>query len=86
MSRPSAPAGHRYLVFFEAPVSKAEIERALRKIEVGILIHCGGITPFVSLAEMRRLGIALTILPSLGFAAAAMAAYDAGRLVQEPGA
>lgn len=74
------------LVFFEAPLSEAEVGRAVREIKAKILIHCGGLTPYITLERMQELGIAMTILPSLACdGAVAKAVYDAGLLVKEHG-
>jgi 2-methylisocitrate lyase-like PEP mutase family enzyme len=73
------------LVFFEAPLSEAEVDRAVREVRAKILIHCGGITPYISLVRMRDLGVRMTILPSLGFTPVARAVHDAGALVRAQG-
>jgi 2-methylisocitrate lyase-like PEP mutase family enzyme len=74
------------LVFFEAPLSEDEVGRAVREIKAKIVIHCGGLTPYISLARMQELGIALTILPGLACeGAVARAVYDAGLLVKQHG-
>jgi hypothetical protein len=54
-------------------------------VKARLLIHCGGITPFISLARMKALGVAMTILPSLGFVTASRAVHDAGNLVLREG-
>lgn len=74
------------IVFFEAPLSEAEIERASREIKAKLLIHCGGLTPFISLTRMNELGVAMTLLPGLACeGAVAKAVYDAGLLVKQHG-
>jgi hypothetical protein len=67
-------------------VFDAEVGRAVREIKAKIVIHCGGLTPYISLARMQELGIALTILPGLACeGAVARAVYDAGLLVKQHG-
>ena len=61
------------------------MERAVREIKAKILIHCGGLTPFISIDRMKGLGVAMTILPSLAFTPVAREVYDAGLLVRRLG-
>lgn len=73
------------LVFFEAPLSEAEVERAAREIDAKLVVLCGGLSPFIPLPRMTELGIAMTLLASLSFRTVGKAIYDAGRLVKEQG-
>lgn len=73
------------LVFFESPYSEAEVERAAREIKAKLMILPGGLSPFIPLARMNELGIAVTILASLSFRAVGKAVYDAGALVKRDG-
>jgi 2-methylisocitrate lyase-like PEP mutase family enzyme len=73
------------LVFFESPFSEEEVERAAREIRVKLMILPGGLSPYIPLERMNRMGIGITILAALSFRAVGKAMYDAGLLIRDHG-
>jgi len=73
------------LVFFESPFSEEEVERAAREIRTKLMILPGGLSPYIPLERMNRMGIGITILAALSFRAVGKAMYDAGVLIREQG-
>jgi 2-methylisocitrate lyase-like PEP mutase family enzyme len=73
------------LVFFESPFSEEEVERAAREIRVKLMVLPGGLSPYIPLERMSRMGIGITILAALSFRAVGKATYDAGVLIREQG-
>ena len=52
------------VAFVEGPVSKDEVTRVVREVSGPVLYNQTGVSPRLSVAEMKELGIAIAIFPS----------------------
>jgi 2-methylisocitrate lyase-like PEP mutase family enzyme len=73
------------LAFVEGPTSLDEVRRVCREVRGPIFYNQTGISPRLSLAEMRELGIAVTILPGATLRATIAAVYDLALALREEG-
>ena len=71
------------LAFVEGPTSLDEIRRVCREVRGPIFYNQTGVSPRFSLAEMRELGIAVTILPGAAMRVTIQAVYDFARALRE---
>jgi 2-methylisocitrate lyase-like PEP mutase family enzyme len=73
------------LAFVEGPTSVAEVERVCREVKGPVFYNQTGISPRLTLEQMKKLGIAVTILPGVMMRAAVQAMYDLARALREDG-
>lgn len=64
------------LAFVEGPTSLEEIARVCREVKGPIFYNQTGVSPRLTEAQMKELGIAITILPGATLRATVMAVYD----------
>lgn len=64
------------MAFVEGPTSLEEIGRVCREVKGPIFYNQTGVSPRLTEAQMRELGIAITILPGATLRATVMAVYD----------
>lgn len=73
------------LAFVEGPTDLAEVTRICREVHGPIFYNQTGVSPRLSLAQMRELGIAMTILPGAAMRVTIQAVYDFARTLREEG-
>jgi 2-methylisocitrate lyase-like PEP mutase family enzyme len=73
------------LAFVEGPASEDEVRRICRDVTGPVFYNQTGISPRLSLAQMRELGIAVTILPGAALRVTIQAVYDFARRLREDG-
>jgi 2-methylisocitrate lyase-like PEP mutase family enzyme len=73
------------LAFVEGPTSVEEVRRVCAEVRGPVFYNQAGISPRFTLAEMRELGIAVTILPGATLRVTVQAVYDFARLLREEG-
>ena len=73
------------LAFVEGPTSMDEVRRVCREVRGPVFYNQTGVSPRLSLEQMRELGIAVTILPGATFRATIAAVYDLALALRERG-
>jgi len=73
------------MAFVEGPTSVDEVRRICREVEGPVFYNQTGISPRFTLAEMRDLGIALTILPGALLRLTIQTLYDFATALRERG-
>ena len=73
------------LAFVEGPTSLEEVTRICREVKGPIFYNQTGVSPRLSLPQMRELGIAVTILPGAAMRVTIQAVYDFARTLREEG-
>jgi 2-methylisocitrate lyase-like PEP mutase family enzyme len=73
------------LAFVEGPTSRAEVERICREVQGPVFYNQTGVSPRLDLAEMRDLGIAVTILPGAAMRVTIQAVHDFARRLRQEG-
>jgi 2-methylisocitrate lyase-like PEP mutase family enzyme len=64
------------VAFVEGPVSKDEVARVTREVRGPVLYNQTGVSPKLSVAEMKELGIAIAIFPNALTRVSVQAMYD----------
>lgn len=64
------------VAFVEGPVSKDEVARVTREVRGPVLYNQTGVSPRLSVAEMKELGIAIAIFPNALTRVSVQAMYD----------
>lgn len=75
------------VIFFEAPESRDELERAADQIDAPLLANMteGGKTPMLTAAELESLGYSIALFPATGFKAAMKALQSTYETIVEQG-
>jgi 2-methylisocitrate lyase-like PEP mutase family enzyme len=73
------------LAFVEGPTSLEEITRICREVHGAIFYNQTGVSPRLTLAQMREVGVAVTILPGAAMRVTIQAVYDFARTLREEG-
>jgi 2-methylisocitrate lyase-like PEP mutase family enzyme len=73
------------LAFVEGPTSMDEVRRVCREVRGPVFYNQTGVSPRLSLEQMRELGIAMTIVPGALFRATITAVYDLALALRERG-
>jgi 2-methylisocitrate lyase-like PEP mutase family enzyme len=73
------------LAFVEGPTSMDEVRRVCREVRGPVFYNQTGVSPRLSLEQMRELGIAVTIVPGALFRATITAVYDLALALREHG-
>jgi len=73
------------LAFVEGPTSMDEVRRVCREVRGPVFYNQTGVSPRLSLEQMRELGIAVTIVPGATFRATIAAVYDLALALRERG-
>jgi 2-methylisocitrate lyase-like PEP mutase family enzyme len=73
------------LAFVEGPTSMDEVRRVCREVRGPVFYNQTGVSPRLSLEQMRELGIAVTIVPGALFRATITAVYDLALALRERG-
>jgi 2-methylisocitrate lyase-like PEP mutase family enzyme len=73
------------LAFVEGPTSPAEIRRVCREVRGPVFYNQTGVSPRLTLAEMKELGIAVTILPGATLRVALQAIWDFAAALRQDG-
>jgi 2-methylisocitrate lyase-like PEP mutase family enzyme len=73
------------LAFVEGPTSMDEVRRVCREVRGRVFYNQTGVSPRLSLEQMRDLGIAVTIVPGATFRATIAAVYDLAMALRERG-
>ncbi len=73
------------MAFVEGPTSLDEVRRIGREVKGPIFYNQTGLSPRLSVAEMRDLGIAIAILPGAALRATVKAVYDLAVALRERG-
>lgn len=75
------------VIFFEAPESREELERAAERIDAPLLANMteGGKTPMLTAAELQTAGYSIALFPATGFKAAMKALQSTYETIVEQG-
>jgi 2-methylisocitrate lyase-like PEP mutase family enzyme len=73
------------LVFVEGPTSPTEIERVCREVHGPVFYNQTGVSPRLTLPQMKALGIAVTILPGATLRVALQAIWDFAAALRQEG-
>ena len=73
------------LAFVEGPTSMDEVRRVCREVRGPVFYNQTGVSPRLSLEQMRELGIAVTIVPGALLRATITAVYDLALALRERG-
>ena len=73
------------LAFVEGPTSLAEIQRVCREVRGPVFYNQTGVSPRLTLAQMKELGIAITILPGATLRVALQAIWDFATALRRDG-
>jgi 2-methylisocitrate lyase-like PEP mutase family enzyme len=73
------------LAFVEGPTSVDEVRRICREVKGPVFYNQTGVSPRFSLAQMRELGIAVTILPGATLRVTIQAVHDFAKTLREEG-
>ena len=73
------------LAFVEGPTSVAEIERVCREVRGPVFYNQTGVSPRLTLAQMKELGIAITILPGATLRVSLQAIWDFATALRRDG-
>jgi 2-methylisocitrate lyase-like PEP mutase family enzyme len=73
------------MAFVEGPTGLAEIQRVCREVRGPVFYNQTGVSPRLTLDQMKELGIALTILPGATLRVALQAVWDFATALREDG-
>jgi 2-methylisocitrate lyase-like PEP mutase family enzyme len=73
------------LAFVEGPTSPTEIERVCREVHGPVFYNQTGVSPRLTLPQMKALGIAVTILPGATLRVALQAIWDFAAALRQEG-
>ena len=73
------------MAFVEGPTGLAEIQRVCREVRGPVFYNQTGVSPRLTLDQMKDLGIALTILPGATLRVALQAVWDFATALREDG-
>ena len=73
------------LAFVEGPKDMGEIERVCREVKGPVFYNMTGISPRMDREQMKKLGIAITILPGVSMRASIIAMYDLAVAIRDKG-
>ena len=73
------------MAFVEGPTSLEEVRRICREVRGPIFYNQTGVSPRLSLPQMKELGIAVAILPGAAMRATVQAVYDLGVALRDRG-
>ncbi len=73
------------LAFVEGPKDMAEIERVCKEVKGPVFYNMTGISPRMDREQMKKLGIAITILPGVSMRASIIAMYDLAVAIRDKG-
>jgi len=64
------------IAFVEAPISVDEVRKIAREVKAPLLYNLAGISPYIGLEELERIGIKMAIYPAVSWRSTSRAYWD----------